>query len=191
MPRTKEQNEAIRAEKKQLIMDTALKLFAENGFERTSIECIAQHAGISIGLMYKYFKSKDDLLYQILASGMQMITDFFHADMTMEELIAGIEKFFDYITENREFFKLYTIISVQPNVTKILELIRNENQSSRNDLKKLFDKLFGEQNAIHELILYSVIMKGFTVVYVFDDKQNEYLKNVIVEFIRNRYKSIK
>jgi AcrR family transcriptional regulator len=46
MPRTKEQNEAIRAEKRQLIMDTSLQLFAEEGYATASIERIAKQAGI-------------------------------------------------------------------------------------------------------------------------------------------------
>ncbi|MDR1886863.1 MAG: TetR/AcrR family transcriptional regulator, partial [Prevotellaceae bacterium] len=61
MPRTKEQNEAIRAEKRQLIMDAAMQLFAEDGYAHTSIDKIAQKAGIARGLLYSYFENKEDL----------------------------------------------------------------------------------------------------------------------------------
>ena len=66
MPRSIEQYEAIRKEKRELILDTALSLFAENGFHQTSIEQIARKAGISKGLTYNYFESKELLLQAVL-----------------------------------------------------------------------------------------------------------------------------
>ena len=50
MPKSPEQFDDIRKQKKQLIMDTALELFAENGFHATSISQIAAKAKISKGL---------------------------------------------------------------------------------------------------------------------------------------------
>jgi len=190
MPRTKEQNMAIRTEKKQLIMDSALQLFAENGFEHTSIDSIARHASISKGLLYSYFKSKDDLLCQILASGMQVFTNNIHAEMTMEGFIAGIEKSFDHIMENRNFFKLYTIISVQPKVTQNLGNLVNEHGGSHNHIASLFQKYFGER-AAQELLLLSVIMKGYSIISTFGDQQNvasfDILKKTVVDFVKERY----
>ena len=182
---------AIRTEKKQLIMDTALHLFAENGFERTSIANIAKRAKISQGLVYNYFESKDDLLYQILDSGMQLISDFLHPDMTVEEFLSKIEALFDSMTENLDFWKLYTIITVQPTVTQKLEEIRNEYVGMRNDVINFFTKHFGKERVLEELIMYTVIMKGFTVLYVFSDKQNTFsndtLKKVVINSIRERF----
>jgi AcrR family transcriptional regulator len=51
------------AEERRLqIMNTALTVFASHGFKGTSIKDIAAAAGISQGLMYHYFASKEDLL---------------------------------------------------------------------------------------------------------------------------------
>jgi AcrR family transcriptional regulator len=192
MPRTKEQNEAIRAEKRRLIMDSALLLFAENGFEQTSIDSIAQHAEVSKGLIYNYFKCKDDLLYQILISGMKAISENLHPEMTMESFVADSEKFFDYILENKEFFKLYTIISVQPKVTQKLGIIRNESENLRHNMADLFKKHFGEEQAMQEMLLYAVISKGFSIISVFEDEQNpifaDILKKTVVDFMKERYK---
>jgi len=47
-------------------MNTVLQLFANNGYESTSISKIALTAGISKGLMYNYFRAK--LLYFSLIS---------------------------------------------------------------------------------------------------------------------------
>ena len=45
--------------RKQEILDTALKLFGENGYEKTSITDIAKAIGVAQGLCYRYFPSKE------------------------------------------------------------------------------------------------------------------------------------
>lgn len=55
---------------RQRILDAALQLFAANGYEETTMRDIAAAAGCSLGLTYRYFASKEDLvleLYQWLA----------------------------------------------------------------------------------------------------------------------------
>jgi AcrR family transcriptional regulator len=55
---------------RQRILDTALRLFATNGYEQTSMRDISAAAGCSLGLTYRYFASKEDLaleLYRWLA----------------------------------------------------------------------------------------------------------------------------
>lgn len=47
---------------RQLIVDTALALFQEVGYERTTMRAIAQAAGVSVGNAYYYFASKDHLV---------------------------------------------------------------------------------------------------------------------------------
>lgn len=44
------------------IVDAALELFRENGFERTTMRAIAERAGVSVGNAYYYFSSKDELV---------------------------------------------------------------------------------------------------------------------------------
>ena len=50
------------AERRQEILDTAMRLFWEKGYEKTSIADIAQAIGVAQGLCYRYFSSKEDLL---------------------------------------------------------------------------------------------------------------------------------
>ncbi|AXI07777.1 TetR family transcriptional regulator [Oceanobacillus zhaokaii] len=52
--------------KKQLIMDKALELFAEQGFEATSVQQITEQCGISKGAFYLSFKSKDELISEMI-----------------------------------------------------------------------------------------------------------------------------
>jgi TetR/AcrR family fatty acid metabolism transcriptional regulator len=58
--------EELKKEKQQVIFDSALKIIKEKGFHPARIADIAKEAGISYGLVYHYFKNKEDLLNEIL-----------------------------------------------------------------------------------------------------------------------------
>jgi len=53
--------------KRQGILSQSAKLFAQHGFTGTSITMIAEACGVSKALMYHYYNSKDDVLYDVLA----------------------------------------------------------------------------------------------------------------------------
>lgn len=55
-------------EMRRRIQAVALDLFDREGFENVSVEEIAQSAGCSVGNIYHYFKSKDELAIQVTSS---------------------------------------------------------------------------------------------------------------------------
>jgi TetR/AcrR family transcriptional regulator len=59
---------ADHGEKRILIRKTAARLFAEQGYDRASMTEIARALGVSKALFYHYYKAKDDLLFDIIAS---------------------------------------------------------------------------------------------------------------------------
>lgn len=69
MPRSKDQNEQMRAESRARILATAQKLFAERGYNGCNVSDIARQAGMSQGNIYWYFSSKEDLFKAILVEG--------------------------------------------------------------------------------------------------------------------------
>lgn len=52
-------------DKKQAILDAALRLISENGFHGTAMSKVAKEAGVSAGIIYHYFKNKDELIVEI------------------------------------------------------------------------------------------------------------------------------
>ena len=48
-------------ERKQEILDAAVRVFAKKGYEKTSITDIAKEIGISQGLCYRYYASKEEI----------------------------------------------------------------------------------------------------------------------------------
>ena len=56
--------------KKDLILQKSLELFSTSGFKGTSTRSIAHEAGVSEGLIFKHFKSKNGLLNALLESAL-------------------------------------------------------------------------------------------------------------------------
>jgi AcrR family transcriptional regulator len=52
--------------KKQLIVETAFRLFKQNGFYATGVDLIMREAGVSKRTLYKYFRTKNDLIIAVL-----------------------------------------------------------------------------------------------------------------------------
>ena len=59
--------QTTRARKRDQILDAALRAFARTGYHRARISDIAREAGIAYGLVYHYFKNKDEILDTLVA----------------------------------------------------------------------------------------------------------------------------
>lgn len=66
MPRTEEAYQQIRAERKKQILQAAANVFARKGLADATITDIAAAAGISHGLLYSHFASKEDLFAVVI-----------------------------------------------------------------------------------------------------------------------------
>ena len=108
-PRSKEQIESIKNSRKNQILNTSLKLFAHNGFHNTSIDQIAQETGISKGLVYNYFKSKEELLEEVFKNCFQDFDQFellATSDQPKEVLRQVFDLFFNLLQEQTETYLL-------------------------------------------------------------------------------------
>ena len=54
-----------RVDKRRQILDAAIRVFARQGFHRCRVSDIADEAGVAYGLVYHYFKSKDQVLNEL------------------------------------------------------------------------------------------------------------------------------
>ena len=125
MPRTKEQYEEIRKTSKQKILNAALDVFATEGYHSATVDAIAKSAGISKGLMYNYFKSKDDVLHELMIGMMDaLMCEYMPLKPGQKFTKADIENFInvgiDLVLEKPHFWKLYFSVFVQPEVMAIV-----------------------------------------------------------------------
>ncbi|GAA3730273.1 TetR/AcrR family transcriptional regulator [Salinactinospora qingdaonensis] len=75
------------------LLSAATQLFAERGFERTSVQELVERAGVTKGAMYHYYASKDDLLFAIYERVLSMQTrrlhEFADGPGTLQERLRG------------------------------------------------------------------------------------------------------
>jgi AcrR family transcriptional regulator len=84
---------------KQLILDSAQELFAENGFDATSTREIAQKAGVNIAMLSYYFNSKLNLLKEIIDAKMVESWDISKLDFEQIDHWAILDQFIDIHVE--------------------------------------------------------------------------------------------
>lgn len=70
-PLNRQQLDQIRDERREQIKQAALKMFARKGYTGTKTSMIAKEAGISEGLIYRYFNSKEELFTTLIQELME------------------------------------------------------------------------------------------------------------------------
>lgn len=61
-------NEAILSARRAQLVEEATELFIEHGFAQVSIKEVAEYSGISMGSIYSYIRTKEDLLWLVMGS---------------------------------------------------------------------------------------------------------------------------
>jgi len=129
MPTREEQRE----QSQNSIIEAGLRLFSENGFGSTSIRQIAKEAGISLGLVYNYFESKEDLLKSVIQEcRMDVVTSF---QETLDQDVTDLDEFipavFAQVEARPTFWRLVymirfqhgILIAVRQEIDELLSLI--------------------------------------------------------------------
>ena len=186
MPRTNEQLEEIRFEKKKIIMESAMELFAEKGFTATSVSMIARHADISKGLLYNYFESKETLFSEILNLGLDRLFEGFDKNrdgfLTKEEFIYFLNESLDIIVIDIKFWRLYFMVIIKPETQKLLEpKIIEKVLPFLTVLSEYFERQ-GYENPMAMARLLGAILDGIGLNYMVDPENfpiNE-IKNIII-----------
>ena len=62
---TQIKNKKLVKERRRQIVDAAVKLFIQNGYHKTTTRALAKETGLSIGSLYEYITTKDDVLYLV------------------------------------------------------------------------------------------------------------------------------
>jgi len=164
MPRSQKQFDDLRKQKKELIMGVALELFAENGFHATSISQIAEKAGISKGLTYNYFKSKQELLDELISHGFEAIFTSFDQNkdgtLTDEEFIYFIKHNFQVLRENSQHWKLFFSLMLQPQVADTFSKDYKEKGEPLFNMLFKFIQTKGSQDPEGDLMVISAMLEG-------------------------------
>jgi AcrR family transcriptional regulator len=93
------------AERRQTILDAALVLFAERGYEAASMDDIAAQAGITVAVIYSHFKSKEELHRSVLNEQWQSVIAYqgqaaFTIPPGRDRLNAAYTAFFEWFEDH-------------------------------------------------------------------------------------------
>jgi AcrR family transcriptional regulator len=108
LARTKTREDAIR----QFILDRSEQLFIDHGYQKTSMDMIAQECGLSKPTLYNYFKNKYQMftslyvrLYQSLYGTLKTRLG---RNLSRRQILEGfIDQYFILMTSKKEFLKMY------------------------------------------------------------------------------------
>lgn len=172
--------EKKKANTRKRIQAVSLQLFELTGYEKTTMEKIAQEAQIGVGTLYNYFPSKAELLFSIIEGNMESyiseLEEVIHNELTLKEAL-------------REFFYIYmkSFTTYGKNVWRDLlrEILFREyngyakiqeiDQNFLNQLNKLLARQIAgietyseEKLLVASKALYSLL--GFNIIYFISDR---------------------
>ncbi len=209
-PKSQQQLEGMREEKKALIMNTVLQHFANHGFHATTINHIAKHAGISKGLMYNYFKSKEDLLSEIIKKSVSEVYNYLDINrdgyLSRDEFEFFIRKLSRILREKRTFWRLFFQVLMQSEVRDQFlgtmlgsdSLFKTEKEIKEGTfiygIMKMITEYFERKKAIRsseydpwmDMNMFLLSIKGFAITYVFMDPEmydNDFFEKTVDNII--------
>ncbi len=159
-------------QKKQLVIDTARKLFYKNGYYNTTTNEIAKQAGLSIGTLYSYFADKETILlelleqYDITSSGFFQLFDseenalLFQTDLR-KWLYCLMDNHIKLRESKRDFYiELKALYYTIPAVSSVVDM---QNEQFRLTILELLKK-HQDSVSCNDMEVASVIIMEFTTV---------------------------
>ena len=110
---------------KEKILDAALTLFAENGYDGTSVEQIASIVGIKAPSLYKHYKGKADILNALIDSAEVRYEEMFGSERNAGKVPESQEEFI-HVTMERISFTMRDPIIRKTRMLLVQEQFRNE-----------------------------------------------------------------
>ncbi len=137
-------NEELINVRRQELVNAAVKLFVKKGFHKTTVREISKEFGMSMGTLYDYIRTKEDILFLVCDHIFKSVSDKLQASMVgekdaKEKLINAIRDYFTIIDSIQD----YTLLLYQE--TKSLNRKdRNYVLSAEMELTKLFEKILAQ-----------------------------------------------
>jgi AcrR family transcriptional regulator len=119
------------ADRREAILDAARSAFAERGFHETSLDSVAERAGVSKALLYEHFSSKRELYVSMLEMHVHELVERISGAVAGAEpgeprMRAGLEAFFGFVEERRGAWRIMFRNSDDPDVSIRLDRLRDE-----------------------------------------------------------------
>jgi len=172
MPRSPDQNARLREESRARILDAALTLFARRGYDATPVRTIATEAGVSHGLLYNHFRSKEEMLRAIFEQTMAEVD----ASLAGAEAASGptgavaelVRSALETVARHPAFWRLTYQLRMQEDVTAGLgDLVSAWSEAIRGRIEGMLRSAGAPDPALEARALFAAI-DGAAQHYVLD-----------------------
>ncbi len=107
-------------DKRDRILQAAVKVFARSGFHATRVSDVAKAAGVADGTIYLYFKSKEELLFSLFQDRVEKLLAFMREELPKKadapaRLRAVIDMQLGLLEDERDLAEVITVILRQSN----------------------------------------------------------------------------
>lgn len=183
-------------EKEKIIIEEAIKLFAQKGFASTSIQEIATNSGISKGAFYLHFKSKDALLIAIFNDYYETVKrEVFTYEKAFLEPKDKFQKqlsvLFKHLLDNKEFIIMISREQAFPLNESTKKLIYKMHLETLEFYKKGFSIIYGSKSELYLWDL-SISLEGlihsFSRVLLFHHQPFDF--ELLADYLLKRMDSI-
>jgi len=172
---------------KQKLYEAAMKLFESQGYFATTVEQITVEAGVSKGLVYNYFKSKEELLAGLISETtdeMESVAEMLNPNIPVEKSLSQfIDNYFNYLKAEKRFLKLQLTLMVMP---ELKEIVNKPLQQRAKLLLKILNDWFKNANISHpenKARLFLAMLDGIALHYL--TVYNQYpLKSMKLQLIQ-------
>lgn len=110
---------------KDRILEEALALFSENGYDGTGVEQIAEKVGIKAPSLYKHFKGKEDIMNALIDNAEARYEEYFGSERHIGKLPENREEFIA-VTMDRILFTMHDPMIRRIRKFLVQEQFRNE-----------------------------------------------------------------
>ncbi len=119
------------SDRREVILTAALDAFAAGGYHETSLEEVAERAGISKALIYEHFPSKRELHGALLETYMQELLATVAeataaADAGEQRLRAGLDGFLGFVEHRRDAWRMLVRNAAEGELAPSFERVRHE-----------------------------------------------------------------
>ena len=118
------------SDRRLAILEAARAAFADGGFHQTSLDAVAERAGVSKALIYEHFDSKRELYLAMLEMHTEELVERVSAAVTAadqpeERMRSGLEAFFAFVEERRGAWRIMFRNPGDPDVAVYMERLRD------------------------------------------------------------------
>lgn len=146
------------ADNKEKILDNALNLFSEKGYDAVSVQALCEHSGITKPTLYYYFGNKSGVLNEVLKINYEKLNKLISENSLYTPDVKNYDKdvypvllkvsecYFSFAKHNEKFYRMVLQALCAPQDSELYSLVKDLNQTQYS----IIENMFKEMSKVHQ-----------------------------------------